>query len=423
MRKNIWIINHYASEMYRSGGGRHHWFARELQKKGYNVLIVCSNVYYTSSTEKIPVDRNGIKLLERDGVEYAFVDTSTYERNDLRRVRNILDFYFNVQKKQKQIQQILKPDVIVASSVHPLTCVAGIKIAKKIGVPCIAEIRDLWPDELIRDDGMNENGLPAKMLFRIEHWIYKKADAIIFTQEGGRDYIRDRKWDLESGGSIDLNKVYYINNGVCLEEFDKNLQIYKVDDPDLSDDSFKVIYAGAIRQTNGIDRLLDIGKKLSDYPQIKLLIWGDGDQVPHIKQRIEDEAIHNVYYKGRVEKKYIPYILSRSNINILNYKSGNSFYYGCSNNKFFEYLAAGKPILCTVKMNYSIIDAYNCGIETENDQEILNEIIKLYQGGVDAKKEVEKNVRNAAYEFDFCNHTVKLIEIIKNVCLEGVSSK
>ena len=405
--------------MYRSGGGRHHWFARELQKKGYNVLIVCSNVYYTTSTEKIAVNKNGIKQLERDGIKYVFIDTSTYQRNDLRRVKNILDFYYNVQKRQKQIQQILEPNVIVASSVHPLTCVAGIKIAKKLGIPCIAEIRDLWPDELIRDDGLKETSILAKVLFRIEHWIYKNADAIIFTQEGGRDYIKDRKWDLESGGIIDLNKVHYINNGVCIEEFDNNLQMHKVNDSDLEDDSFKIIYAGAIRQTNGIDRLLDIGIQLSDYPKIKILIWGDGDQVSHIKKRIKDEAIHNVRYKGRVEKKYIPYILSKSNINILNYKSGNSFYYGCSNNKLFEYLAAGKPIICTVKMNYSIIESYHCGIEAENNQEILKGILNLYQGGIDAKKEVEKNVRNAAYEFDFHNHTNKLIEIIKDVCPEG----
>ena len=33
--------------------------------------------------------------------------------------------------------------------VHPLTLVAGIKIGKKLKVPCICEIRDLWPESFI----------------------------------------------------------------------------------------------------------------------------------------------------------------------------------------------------------------------------------------------------------------------------------
>jgi hypothetical protein len=40
--------------------------------------------------------------------------------------------------------------------------------------------------------------------------------------EGGKDYIKEKKWDIEQGGKIDINKVYYINNGVDLQDFDSN---------------------------------------------------------------------------------------------------------------------------------------------------------------------------------------------------------
>ncbi len=54
------------------------------------------------------------------------------------------------------------------------------------------------------------------MLYKGEKWIYKKADALIFTVEGGPKYLRDKEWDKESGGSIDLKRVFYINNGIDL---------------------------------------------------------------------------------------------------------------------------------------------------------------------------------------------------------------
>ena len=414
MKKNVWIINHYATEMYRTGGGRHHWFARELIKQGYNPIIICSNVYYTTSTQSVDVGPKGYKLFEKDGISYLMIRTSIYEKNDLKRVRNIVEFYLHLRRHARRIAEMVRPDIIIGSSVHPLSCVAGIRIARKYRVPAISEIRDLWPEELI-GGGMNENGLPARLLFRLEHWIYRKSDALIFTMEGATQYLRDRKWDKESGGDLDLAKAHYINNGVCLEDFDRNLRETRLEDPDLEDDAFRITYTGSIRKTNGVDRLLDLGKKLKDFPDIRIMIYGDGDQVEALKKRIADEGLTNVRYKGRVDKQYIPYILSRSSLNILNYVSGESFHYGCSNNKLFEYLAAGKPILCTVKMNYSVIGRYDCGVEVESDEEIEREVLRIYRGGPALQEQLAKNTRAAAEDFDFARHTQKLIGIIESL--------
>ena len=43
------------------------------------------------------------------------------------------------------------------------------------------------------------------------------------------------KWNTEAGGKIDLDTVYYINNGVDREDFEKNAVQYSVDDPDLGE--------------------------------------------------------------------------------------------------------------------------------------------------------------------------------------------
>lgn len=48
-----------------------------------------------------------------------------------------------------------------------------------------------------------------EMLYQGKKWIYKKADALIFTQESGFDYIREHKWNLEQGG---LNRSDQQNN-------------------------------------------------------------------------------------------------------------------------------------------------------------------------------------------------------------------
>ena len=47
----IWLMNHYASSMFRDKAGRHYWFAKELQKEGYDVTIFCATTILNSFEE------------------------------------------------------------------------------------------------------------------------------------------------------------------------------------------------------------------------------------------------------------------------------------------------------------------------------------------------------------------------------------
>lgn len=61
---------------------------------------------------------------------------------------------------------------------------------------------------------LNKKNPIVPLLYKFEKWLYTKADQVVFSMEGGRDYIIDKKWDTDHGGPIDLKKVFYINNGV-----------------------------------------------------------------------------------------------------------------------------------------------------------------------------------------------------------------
>ncbi len=43
MKKTVWILNHYAANMYFDKGGRHYSFAKYLKKKGYEPVVFCCN--------------------------------------------------------------------------------------------------------------------------------------------------------------------------------------------------------------------------------------------------------------------------------------------------------------------------------------------------------------------------------------------
>lgn len=417
----IWLMNHYATSMFRDKAGRHFWFARELKKVGHDVVVFCATTILNS--DKV-IETNGKKYTTdyADGVPFVFVKTTPCVGNGIDRVKNMVNFYRNlIPAAVKYAKLNEKPDVIVASSVHPLTMVAGLKIAKKLGVPCICEIRDLWPEAIFSFGKAKENSLLGKMLIAGEHWIYRNANALIFTKEGDTDYLIERKWTTDQGGDIPLEKCHYINNGVDLKAYLQQIETCTVDDEDLQQENlFNVTYTGTIRPVNNVGNLLDCAKIICDkgYADIRFLIYGEGSELPALRERIEKENISNVKLKGFVSKSSIPYILSKSSVNILNY-SQNQYNWsrGNSSNKLFEYLASGKPVISTVKMGYSIINKYNCGVELDfcTAEALAEEIIKFHTMPKEEYEKMGANARTAAGDFDFEILTGKLMKVIESV--------
>src|SRR5699024_9290890 len=158
----------------------------------------------------------------------------------------------------------------------------------------------------------------GKILVVGEHWIYKNADALIFTKEGDTDYIKEKKWDKEQGGNIDLGKCYYINNGVDYNSFLKSSKENILKGFELDSGKFNVIYVGAIRPVNNVGKILDAAYQLKEYKDIQFLIYGEGNQKQMLENRVVEEGLSNVKIKGFVNKRYIPYILTKSSVNILN---------------------------------------------------------------------------------------------------------
>lgn len=420
MKKKVWILNHYAGTMLFDKGGRHYWFAKYLRREGYDPVVFCANTKHSTRGQWVETDSLWIeKQAEEIETPFVFVKSTLYGDNGKERIKNMFVFYMHV--KKAAIEYAKKngaPDIILASSVHPLTMVAGIQLAKKFRVKCICEVRDLWPEAIVAySKRITKNSIPARIMYEGEKWIYKKAAAMIFTQEGGPDYVCKHRWDKNHGGPIDNSKLFHINNGVDLEAFDKNLVDYPYVDEDLDNpDLYKVVYCGAIRRINNLGLIIDAAK-LTTNPKIKFIIFGNGDELETLEKRVASEGITNVVFKGRVNKQYIPAIDSKADLNVVHWEMNPLLRVGESYNKAFEYFAAGKPVFYTIRPGYSIVEKYHCGRLTEGftPKDIAKGIESMASLSSEEKSEMSKNARYVAEVYDFRNLTNKLISIIEGV--------
>jgi glycosyltransferase involved in cell wall biosynthesis len=402
----IWLINHYAVPPQYYPLARPSLFAKNLIKMGHEVTIIAASTVHNSNKNLIE-GKEKIKKETVDGIPYVYIKCSNYEGNGLKRVINILEYAIKLPGVCKTLE---KPDAIVATSFDPISCYQGIRLANKYGITGVAEIADLWPETLVEYGGVSRKNPIVRILRAIEKNIYVKSDSIVFTAAGEYEYIIEQGWEKE----IPREKVAYINNGIDLELFDCNKNNYKISDKELEDEqSFKVIYTGSIRRVNNLGGILDVAKEVNN-PAVRFLIWGDGDELPMLKQRIKDENITNVMFKGKVEKKYIPYITSKANLNYAHNTASPLFRFGLSFNKIFDYLAAGKPILCDFPANYNPVIMGNAGVavESADPKDVARKIEEFADMDIEQYNQYCNAARRTATEYDFKILTQKLIDTI-----------
>lgn len=417
---NIWYFHHYGTPYEIPGLHRPFEYGTYFNRSGNKTAVFTSSYLHYSGKNMI-TDKSKSLLKQYDGVEAVFVKTCGYNNSKVKRVINMAEYALRLKSTAKWFSEThWKPDIIIASSPDLFTLTAGLKIAKQYGVPCVCEIRDFWPEVFFLGGVIKESGLIGKALLRLERRIYEKADTILFLKEGDHTYITDKKWDTAHGGKINMIKCAYVNNGVDIRLFDRRMKEHVYSDAELDNRKFTVVYCGTIRPVNNIDMLLDVAKIVGN--DVQFLIFGTGNCVDDLKKRIENEHIENVYLKGYVDNQYIPSILSRSSVNILNY-SGSTYNWsrGNSSNKLFEYLASGKPVLSTVKMGYDLLERFNCGYSAEHctAEEIADLIRKIKAL---PRKEYDvlcENARTTAEKFDIPVLAKEYLDVLSKTNMGG----
>lgn len=409
----IWLINQYNMPPEYGHLNRHFNFGKYLKRLGHEPTVFVGSFLHNTKIQMIENDLL-VRRYENTEYSYYFVKTCDYSVSKLKRIYAMYEFYKNLFKVVKSFE---KPDVILGSSAHPLAAIAAIKLAKKYGCKSIVEIRDLWPESFVAYEFISKKNPILRLLYAGEKWIYKNADKLVFTMEGGIDYITDRGWGNNNGGPIDLSKVYHINNGVDLEIFNYNKEHYYFDDEDLDNtNTFKVIYTGSIRLVNNVKSIIDAALEVQKQgvDNIKFIIYGDGSDKERLERYCLDHKINNIVFKGFIDKKYIPYILNRSDLNIIHFRQSKIKKYGASLNKMFEYFASGKPTLSDCEFGYDLINKYKCGfvIDDADSKRMAKEIVRIKNLDVNHYRILCENALNAAKDYDFLNLSNKLVDIL-----------
>ena len=389
---NLWIINQFANTPNMPGHTRQYEMAYSLIKKGWQVKIFASD--FNINTRKFSKLKgfNFRRLETIDNIKWHWLKVIPYRKNNFMRYLNILSFcliliteflrYLIIKRNDKNF-----PDIIMASSPQlPATFITLI-FARIFQKPFIAEIRDLWPQVLIDQGGINPRNPIIKLLKIIEKLIYKNSELNIVLAKGAEKYLK------KNGAK----KVIWLPNGPDLDKFKYIQPLKKIENYSFSR-PFKIIYAGAHGEANDLENVINAAKLINNYP-IKLILIGDGPNKKDLIKKSKDQL--NIIFKDPVSKKKIPLILSEADGILISLKKVSLFKYGVSPNKLYDAYAIGRPVITTVEgvINKEVEENFlGFTAEASNPKDLAKAFIKLFKTPSDERLLMGKRARFLAEE-------------------------
>jgi glycosyltransferase involved in cell wall biosynthesis len=390
----ILYINQYFRTPSEPGGTRSYWIAQELIKSGHQVIMIAANPKAVLRREDKQID--GIKII-------YLKEPYNQDMSVAVRLKAFLSFSWKSIKEARKQKDI---DLVIATST-PLT--VGItalfmKWFKKM--PYVFEVRDLWPEVPIQM-GAFKNPLIIKAARWFEKKIYTNAEHVIALspgmQEGVMKYIPKEKTSM-------------IPNMSKIDEFwprEPNRELLKK--LNLKEDSFKVIYFGALGLANGAEIIIDAAILLKNDPSVEFIFLSKGSTEVSLIEKCKNEELDNVRFPGFFPMKETSEIVNLCDVSLITFKDVPILYTN-SPNKLFDSLSAGKPVIVnSAGWTKEMVEENNCGfyVNPQQPQELVDKI-KFLQANRDVVAQMGKKARELAEtKYDkslLCKQFVKVID-------------
>lgn len=330
---------------------RHIEMFRHLAKDDHEFFIIGGALNYLTG-KLYPDFRGPVQEIDLGNPALRFVRVHaapTYRKGFAGRIWTYLTFAANALKAGLKAP---KPDLVMTTSPSLFTALSGYVLSRLKGVPCLFEIRDLWPRAPV-EMGLLKNKAVISFSYWLEKYLCQRAEKIVVITQGYKDYLISR--------GIRAEKIHIIPNGV--DEWMLNYQGSPLP-PELAPlkEKFIVAYAGAIGKFNHLSELIGAAEILRDEKDIAFILIGDGNDRENLQRSCREKNLENVLFLGLKTRQEIPAFLQAAALTVVIHPP-IPLSRLLLQNKLLDCLALGKFILLVSEEGDTskIIEEAGCG--------------------------------------------------------------
>lgn len=197
-----------------------------------------------------------------------------------------------------------RPDVIVVESPPLFDAIGGRLLARFKRRPYVLTVADVWPEAAVQL-GVLQN----RLLIRLSEWLevssYRRAAAIWSVTKGTYQLLLKRVQPPQ--------KVFLVPNGVDTGKFRPLPQAESRAEVGWDANSFILLHAGTVALAHGLSMLLDAAEHLRTYPDIRLVVLGEGTAKAALVAEAQRRQLTNVVFLGAQPHDRLPVFIAAAN--------------------------------------------------------------------------------------------------------------
>jgi len=396
---HILYLHQYFALPAGSTGTRSYELARRWVAAGHSVTVICGRGDICGLPDQSSFEIEGIRV-EVVGAVYS---------QKLGFWGRIWAFLYFMTACFFKGLGIRNADVVYATST-PLTIGVPAMLLKWCRrIPFVFEVRDQWPEIPIAM-GYIRNPLLKKLLLCLERRIYISSSAVVALSPGMADGIRQVLGNVE-------RPIQIAPNSADIDLFRPDMDGSAVRQQMGWQDKFIVMHFGTMGHANGLDFLIGAAARCTDYPDILFVLIGSGRQKERLARSAENLKLKNIVFIDNKPKLELPHWVAACDVSTVIFADYPILEHN-SANKFFDSLAAGKPVL----LNYSgwqreILESRNAGLGCRlcSLDEYVANLLTLYKNKDQLKRMGQNGRMLAQNEFNRNKIASDILRLIQGI--------
>ncbi len=321
----VTYLHQYFATREGTTGTRSFEFARRLVEAGHAVTVITSDA-------QLPDHLVGQRHAVVEGIELVILPVPY--RNEMDVGRRLVSFARFA--AASAWQALRRPaDVVIATSTPLTIAIPGLAARFGRRTPLVFEVRDLWPAMPIAL-GALKNPLLRAAARGLEWAAYHGAGHVVALSPGMADGVAAR--------GIPRHRITVIPNACDLDLFDvpESTGVETRQRLGIPADAPLVVYTGAIGRLNDVAYLADVARAMATIdPGVRFLVVGAGHGQGELERRAAGLASFTVH--DALPKREIAGVFSAATVATSLFAPVPEMQVN-SANKFFDALAAGRPI-------------------------------------------------------------------------------
>ena len=231
---------------------------------------------------------------------------------------------------------VKKHDIVLSSSPPPFHVYLALLLSKIKRSKFVYDVRDLLT-RAAQEMNVVNNGMILNLTKKIDACLYKNANILITVTQGFKKVISNE---------VNREKIFVIQNGSDIDMMNWDGNVENIRNKMGWENKIVVTFAGNIGVPQAIPKLIKEISTIED-DRLQFVLIGDGPLKDYVTRIANNSNLSNILLLGQIPRSEVIPLTHASDIMLISLEELEVFKITIPS-KFYDSMAAGKPVLSNV---------------------------------------------------------------------------